>query len=161
MLFSKRTKTYHRTNIVAYSVSLLVANVLQAIATILNARWINEGIVYDGSFCSFQGGLKNAANVGIALWTFVIAMHLFNLLFLRWKATRAGMIVTLIGGWSAVGMIVTLGPLVIQTPERGPYFGVSGYWCWITDNYPVEQTYTEYFFVSLRSSHGNKNNDLT
>ncbi|OCB89111.1 hypothetical protein A7U60_g3710 [Sanghuangporus baumii] len=152
--FSKRTKTFHRTNIVPYLVSLLIANVLQAIATILNARWVKEGIVYNGSFCSFQGGLKNAANVGTALWSFVIAVHVFNLLFLRWKTTRAGMVATLIGGWSAVGLIVTLGPLSIESLDRGPYFGVSGYWCWITDNYPVEQTYMEYFFEFLSAGLG-------
>ncbi|KAL5498654.1 hypothetical protein ACEPAH_2009 [Sanghuangporus vaninii] len=152
--FSKRTKTFHRTNIIPYLVSLLIANVLQAIATILNARWVKEGIVYNGSFCSFQGGLKNAANVGTALWSFVIAVHVFNLLFLRWKTTRAGMVATLIGGWSAVGLIVTLGPLSIESPDRGPYFGVSGYWCWITDNYPVEQTYMEYFFEFLSAGLG-------
>lgn len=78
----------------------------------------------------------------------MIAVHAFNLLFLRWRTTRAGMAATLVGGWSVVLMIVALGPIAIETPERGPYFGVSGYWCWITENYPKEQTYMEYFFVS-------------
>lgn len=114
----------------------------------MNARWVHDSVVFNGGFCAFQGAVKNAANVGTALWSFMIAVHVFNLLFLRWKTTRVGMIATLIGGWSAVGMIVTVGPLVIQTAERGPYFGVSGYWCWITDNYPREQTYMEYFLVS-------------
>lgn len=95
-----------------------------------------------------QGALKNAANNGIALWSFMIALHVFNLLFLRWHTTLAGMTATLIGGWSAVAMIVLLGPSVFEKPDR-PYFGVSGYWCWITDDYPTEQTYMEYFFVGL------------
>ncbi|EJD05423.1 uncharacterized protein FOMMEDRAFT_103454 [Fomitiporia mediterranea MF3/22] len=153
-VFSKRTKTFHRTNLAPYLVSLLLANVLQAIATILNARWVREGIVFDGSFCSFQGGLKNAANVGTALWSFIIALHVFNLLFLRWKTTCTGMIITLICGWTIVAFIVTLGPLAIETPERGPYFGVSGYWCWITDNYPKEQTYMEYFIEFISAGLG-------
>lgn len=62
---------------------------------------------------------------------------------------RASLIATLVGGWSLVLMIVTLGLGVIQKPEQGPYFGVSGAWCWITDEYPAEQTYMEYFFVGL------------
>ncbi|KAH8115958.1 hypothetical protein DFH11DRAFT_1250554 [Phellopilus nigrolimitatus] len=152
--FAKRSKTYHRTNIAPYLVSLLLANVLQAIATILNARWVRDGIVFDGDFCAFQGGLKNAANVGTALWSFVIAVHVFNLLFLRWRTTRASMVATLVAGWSVVVMIVTLGPLAIETPERGPYFGVSGSWCWITDNYPKEQTYMEYIFEFMSAGLG-------
>ncbi|THH06508.1 hypothetical protein EW145_g4039 [Phellinidium pouzarii] len=137
-LLAKRFKTYHPTNITPYFISLLLANVLQAIATILNVRWVHDGIVFDGGFCSFQGGLKNVANVGTALWSFVIAAHVFNLLFLRWHTTRASLAATLVGGWSAVLLIVAVGPIAIETPELGPYFGVSGYWCWIT----------EYFFVA-------------
>ena len=114
----------------------------------MNARWAHEDIVYNGNYCAAQGALKNAANNGTALWSFMIALHVFNLLFLRWQTTRAGMAATLIGGWSAIGMIVLLGPSVFEKPDRGPYFGVSGYWCWITDEYPAEQTYMEYFFVS-------------
>jgi hypothetical protein len=78
----------------------------------------------------------------------MIALHLFNLLFLRWESTLTGMVATLIGGWSVVGVVVFVGPEVIQTAERGPYFGISGAWCWITDNYPKEQFFLEYFFVS-------------
>lgn len=77
----------------------------------------------------------------------MIAVHVFNLLFLRWQSNRVSMYATLIGGWCTVCMIVTLGPTVIETQEKGPYFGVSGYWCWITDNYPAEQTFMEYFYV--------------
>ena len=146
--FSRRTKTYHRTHVASYLVCLLLSNVLQAIATIMNARWVEKGGVDNGGFCSFQGGLKNAANVGTALWTLILAFHVFNLLFLRWKTTRSSLIATLFGGWSFIFMIVSLGPSVIETPERGPYFGVSGAWCWITSAYGPEQTYMEYFFVS-------------
>lgn len=147
--FTKRTRTFHKTNIAPYLGSLLVANVLQAIATILNVRWVSFGFVFDGGFCAFQGGLKNAANVGIALWSFVIAAHVFNLLFLRWRTTRISMYATLVGGWCGVALVVATGPTIIATPEKGPYFGVSGYWCWITSEYPNEQTFLEYFFVSF------------
>ena len=66
--FSRRTKTYHQTHVASYLVCLLLSNVLQAIGTIMNARWVEKGGVYNGGFCSFQGGLKNAANVGTAFW---------------------------------------------------------------------------------------------
>jgi hypothetical protein len=84
----------------------------------------------------------------MALWSFMIALHLFNLLFLRWKSTLVALVVTLVSGWTVVAVIIFVGPGVIQTTEKGPYFGVSGSWCWITDNYPHEQVFLEYFFVS-------------
>jgi hypothetical protein len=94
----------------------------------------------------------------------MIALHLFNILFLRFPATKLGLAATLTFGWTAVATIVIVGPAVIQTAAKGPYFSISGNWwvvlplsigilidrigrCWITDNYPKEQTFLEYFFV--------------
>lgn len=51
-----------------FFVSLLVANVLQAIGTIINAKWVNERTVVAGHICTAQGGIKQAGNVGMALW---------------------------------------------------------------------------------------------
>ncbi len=51
-----------------FFVSLLVANVLQAIGTIINAKWVNDRNVVAGHLCTAQGGIKQAGNVGMALW---------------------------------------------------------------------------------------------
>lgn len=51
-----------------YFVSLLVANLLQAVGTFMNVRWVTDRMVEPGHYCSFQGGLKQAGNVGMALW---------------------------------------------------------------------------------------------
>ena len=58
----------------------------------------------------------------------MIAMHLFNLLFLRVGSTRLGLFLTLFIGWVVVVIFVLVGPSVIERAERGPYFGVSGAW---------------------------------
>jgi len=148
MLVRRQRKAYHHTHIFAYYVSLMAANTLQAVGTLMNFHWVALGDVISGPFCSTQGGMKQAGNVGTALWSFMIALHLFNLLFLRWKSTSMGMIITLICGWTAVASVILVGPGVIETAAKGPYFGVSGFWCWITDNYYDEQVFLEYFFVS-------------
>ncbi|KAH9926571.1 uncharacterized protein BXZ73DRAFT_78674 [Epithele typhae] len=56
------------TRILPFFVSLLVANILQAIGTIMNASWVRERNVLPGSLCSAQAGIKQAGNVGMALW---------------------------------------------------------------------------------------------
>lgn len=88
---------------------------------------------------------------------------------MRLKSSTSIRSIVLVGGWTAVAFIVSIGPLAIQTKSKGPYFGPSGYWCvsffnyihvtsevpsrcWITDAYPLEQTFLEYFFVSSRAS---------
>jgi len=54
-----------------------------------------------------------------------------------------------------VVFIVVLGPSVIAPlHQKGPYFGPSGLWCWITPNYPMEQFFLEYFFEFLSAGVG-------
>jgi len=136
-------------HLVAYYVSLLLANALQGVGTAMNVKWVLEHGVTSGGFCAVQGGLKQAGNIGTALWSFMIALHLFNLLFLRWPSTKAGLLASLIGGWSAVVFFVVIGPLALQKVNRGSYFGISGLWCWIRSEYGVERTMLEYFFEYL------------
>lgn len=141
-----RTERHQRTQILGYFSCLLVSNVVQSIGTVMSIKWVNLGGVFAGSFCSAQGGIKQAGNIGNALWSFLISVHLFNMLFLRYAVTKVGFVVTLVAGWACVILIVIIGPTVIENAAIGPYFGISGDWCWITDEYPKEQTFLEYFF---------------
>ncbi|KAJ7669463.1 hypothetical protein DFH06DRAFT_1181260 [Mycena polygramma] len=145
MKSSLRMHNYGNTHINGYFRSLLLANFVQSFGTVMNFKWAAEGGVTSGMFCSAQGGIKQAGNVATALWSFVLALHLFNLLFLRAKSTTAGFWCTIVTGWSVVALVVIIGPTVIQRRDKGPYFGISGAWCWITSHYPREQIFLEYF----------------
>ncbi|CCM00777.1 uncharacterized protein FIBRA_02819 [Fibroporia radiculosa] len=139
---------YRNTHVIPLFVSLLVANVLQAIASMMDLRWLMDGAVEAGRFCSVQGGLKNGGNVATAVWSFALSLHIFMLLFLRRSMSTAICVIVVALGWSLVVIVVIVGPLAIQTSAKGDYFGPSGYWCWITHNYPEEQTFLEYFFIA-------------
>jgi hypothetical protein len=69
----------------------------------------------------------------------VIGVHTFAVLFLRVKIPRSVMWVVLPGGWVTIGTIVFAGPLTLNTDLNGPFFGISGYWCWVTEEYPTER----------------------
>ncbi|KAJ7056211.1 hypothetical protein C8F01DRAFT_1312450, partial [Mycena amicta] len=144
---SLRLQNYGSTHINGYFRSLLLANAVQAFGTAMSIKWVAEGGVDGASmFCGAQGAIKQAGNIATALWSFILSVHLFNLLFLRTKATRIGFWCTSIAGWGVVVSVVIIGPLAIQNAELGPYFGVAGAWCWITSKYPKEQIFLEYFF---------------
>jgi hypothetical protein len=55
-------------NVMPYFVSLLVANLLQAVGSTINVKWISDKSVEPDTLCSVQGGIKQAGNVGTALW---------------------------------------------------------------------------------------------
>src|SRR5262249_44584405 len=94
-----RNGPHQPTQILGSLISLSVSNVVQATGTVMSIRWVGLGGVFAGNFCSAQGwywfrplcpftyddaaGIKQAGNVGNALWSLVISVHLFNQLFLR------------------------------------------------------------------------------
>jgi hypothetical protein len=136
-----------RTHVAAYFFSLLLCDLAQGIGALLNTRWIAQGGIEVGSYCTAQAVIKQTGNVGTALWSFVIAVHTFDVLFLRWHIADYVCYGTLIGVWAFLGFIVILGPAVVESRARGPFYGISGYWCWITSAYPVERYALEYLFM--------------
>lgn len=58
----------------------------------------------------------------------MISVHVFNLLFLRSAATRYVFWGTIVIGWGLIITVILIGPTVIQRPEKGRYFDVSGLW---------------------------------
>jgi hypothetical protein len=53
--FGKLKNAYPRTHVIAYFISLLVANTIQASGTALSLRWIMKGLIEQDMFCQLQG----------------------------------------------------------------------------------------------------------
>ncbi|KAF9467336.1 hypothetical protein BDZ94DRAFT_1211129 [Collybia nuda] len=138
-----------RTHVAAYFVSLLLCDLLQVMGSLVNSRWVQKSGVEAGNMCVFQGVLKQSSDIGTALWTFVIAIHTFCLLFLELKMRAFVLWVTLIGGWSAIIALVILGPATLNIDKRGPFYGISGYWCWISPQYKIERITLDYMIMFL------------
>ncbi|KAF5345271.1 hypothetical protein D9758_008498 [Tetrapyrgos nigripes] len=131
-----------RMHVATYFISLLVGNLLQAVGSIINVTWVASKAVKD------PGVVKHVADLSMAIWTFAIAMHTFCLLVLGLKIQRVTMIATVVSGWSGTFALVIIGPAVLGT--KGPYFGISGRWCWITEQYPAERI-TQVFMAAFLS----------
>jgi hypothetical protein len=54
---------------------------VQATGSIINIAWIDNMGVTDNSLCIAQAAIKQTGNVGTAIWSLVIAIHTFCLLF--------------------------------------------------------------------------------
>jgi hypothetical protein len=59
----------------------------------------------------------------------IIAFHAFDVLFLRRKQREATLWVTIVGTWTFIFCVDMFGPVFLQNPDQGPFFGISGYWC--------------------------------
>ena len=148
--------------------SLLLSNILQAFGAVMNFKWLGNGQAVVGQYCMAQGVLIQSGNLGTAMWcvffylstserttnmaptrSFVISIHLFNELFLHLQSNKAMFLGALGAVWSFVLVTVLVGRFVIQNAEQGPYFGISGAWCWISSAYPNNVIIFGYLFVSL------------
>jgi len=129
-----RTRSYRReeylfvrTPVAAYFVSLLCCELIQAIGSLNNSRWVRLGAVQLDQSCTTQAILKQAGDVGTAIWSLAIALHTFSVLALEVELTsKLTSFGTLIAGWSGICAIVICGPAVVNTAQRGPFFWDSG-----------------------------------
>jgi hypothetical protein len=65
--------------------------------------------------------MKQIADVGLSFWTFVIALHTFCLVVLGITPRPYVLVMTLIAGWSGLGLLALTGPAVLDTTHRGPF----------------------------------------
>ncbi|GAB1521317.1 hypothetical protein RhiTH_004411 [Rhizoctonia solani] len=107
------------------TVSLMTADLSQAIGGIMNIRWVAARHVSIGRFCTAQAAIKQFANVGAALWSIIIAIHTFRLLFFNAHTSNFMCFATLVVIWGGIITVVAAGPTVIQTPSKGDYFGIT------------------------------------
>jgi len=139
-----------RTPVAAYFVSLLCCEFIQAIGSLYNGRWIRLGAVQLDQSCTTQGIFKQAADVGTAMWSLAIALHTFSVLALQVEPTsKLTLFGTLIAGWSGICAIVICGPAVVNTAQRGPFFGILGSWCSISNGYLTSQITLDYLFMFI------------
>ena len=157
-----------RTQVAIYFVSLLICNLFQAIGGLFSIAWIVEDHVYAGAACTAQAILKQMGSVckvlffaqksqyshltcsqiGAAIFSFVIGAHTFSLLFLGRKYSDRTCYITLFASWGLLLLESCIENFVLAQPKEGrPFYGVAGYWCWITEMYPIERFTTAYLFM--------------
>ncbi|KIY73194.1 hypothetical protein CYLTODRAFT_387202 [Cylindrobasidium torrendii FP15055 ss-10] len=134
----------YSTHIHYYFVSLLVADLIQATGGVLDAKWVAEGMVTEGPFCTAQGVLKQIGDVGVALSTMAIAVNTFIVLVFQWQSPTkvAAVVVGLI--WLFITLIVAI---TFAKHRNQNYFGNTQYWCWISAEFGAERIGLEYAWL--------------
>ncbi|KAG8956307.1 hypothetical protein FRC04_004387 [Tulasnella sp. 424] len=132
-----------------YFLCLLTCNFAQSLASLLSIRWLSSNAVLPATItCTAQGVIHQFGNVGSALWSLAIAMHTFALLFLGVGRVSAwACLSTIVCIWFVTAGVVAIGPVLVADQERGPFHGLSGPWCWITEEYTGSRLGLEYFWM--------------
>ncbi|KAK0220350.1 hypothetical protein IW262DRAFT_1461614 [Armillaria fumosa] len=126
-----------------YFISLMCAELIQALGGLLNIQWIIDAEAIEGTLCVAQGILKQIGDVTVTLTTLALAIHTFNVLVMRWRAPPWLSIVIV----SLVWILIVLNVGISYATHLGNYYGNTGYWCWIRDEYGAERIALEYLWI--------------
>ncbi|KAG8934385.1 hypothetical protein FRC01_003342 [Tulasnella sp. 417] len=138
-----------RSQIGIYFLCLLICNFSQSLSSLLSIRWLASNAVLPATAtCTAQGVMHQFGNVGSALWSLAIAMHTFALLFLGvGRVSSWACLSTFVIIWFVTGGIVAIGPVLVEDQDKGPFHGLDGPWCWITEEYTGSKLGLEYFWM--------------
>ena len=51
--------------------SLFTFDLIQAVGIVLHVKWVNEGMVYIGAYCTAEGTIQQLGETGVAIATLV------------------------------------------------------------------------------------------
>jgi len=133
-----------------FILALFSFDIVMALGRITSIRWVHEGKVFQGSYCTAQGVIQQFGETGSAMVTMVIALYTF--IVVMWGTFRRQLLVS----YLAVGFIVTFVVIFIgvsvgtQTHGSQDYMAPDGFWCWIGGNgtrYNAERFGGEYAWM--------------
>ncbi|KZV97695.1 hypothetical protein EXIGLDRAFT_764202 [Exidia glandulosa HHB12029] len=136
---------YFRSHLHYYFISLLFSDMVQGLGGFLDLKWVTQGHVTGGAYCTAQGALKQVGDVGVALSILAITVHTFAVLFFHWTPPESHKIpiIVLALDWLFIVLVVS----IAYGLHGRRYYGITGLWCWITALYPVERIMLEYFWL--------------
>jgi len=106
---------------------------IQALGSILSARWAFDGKITEGSYCTAQAVLKQIGNDGVAWFAIAIAVMTFFQTMLPGKLNPSQ--ARRLAGAMIIFIFLFLFLMIIIPATTIPhYYGNTGPWCWVTDS---------------------------
>lgn len=130
-----------------FMLSLFFADLVQALGAVMDVKWVNDGKVEIGNFCTAQGVMQQLGETGVAITTLVIAVYTFIGVWWR-KGIRAPLTAKIIIGfvWVFVILAVAIGNITHRNKQE-LYQSPTPYWCWIGEGYMGFRIWGEYIWL--------------
>jgi len=146
-------KAYHRGKLVlgpmdVFLLSLFLFDIIMALGKVTNIKWIHDGRIFPGSYCTAQGVIQQLGETGSAIVTTVIAIYTFTIVMWDFKPKLlvAYLVITSIWLFLIIFIAVTV---ATQTHGTHHYITPAGFWCWIGNGsrYNAERYAGEYAWM--------------
>ncbi|KAF7187719.1 hypothetical protein HII31_11058 [Pseudocercospora fuligena] len=126
--------------------NLILADVLQSVAFVLNARHVLHDSVASGTtICRAQAWFVSTGDLASGLFTFAIATHSFVDIIFDYRLSHRSFMLTIIGLWSFNYLCAIIG--IAMHPAD--FYTRAGAWCWVNQRYINERLWLHYFWMII------------
>ncbi|KAI5364713.1 Putative G protein-coupled receptor GPR1 [Septoria linicola] len=146
-LFTWKQRSQVRANqFVVLIFNLILADVQQSVAFVINARWVHgDGIVIGTWACWAQGWFVSTGDLSSGLFTFAIAVHSLSDIVFDYRLSHRMFRLALLGLWSFNYLCAVIG-LAMHPAD---FYVRAGAWCWINMKYINERLWLHYFWIII------------
>ncbi|KAF8893529.1 hypothetical protein BD779DRAFT_1506741 [Infundibulicybe gibba] len=131
-----------------FMLSLFSADFIQAVGAVMDVKWINDGKVQIGGYCTAQGVVQQFGETGVAMSTLVIAIYTFvGIWWRRGMGAVLGAKIIMVLVWIFIILMVVIGNATHADKSACTSLQHLSYWCWIGQDYLSFRIWGEYIWL--------------
>ncbi|KAJ4286270.1 hypothetical protein N0V90_013304 [Kalmusia sp. IMI 367209] len=143
-LIQWQTKAKRTNQFVILIFNLLIADVQQSLAFLLNIEWLRaDSVVVGTATCYTQGWLISTGDLASGIWCFVIGLHTFASVVLDYRLSKRLFYSCIVLLWAFIYGIALIG---VGMYGKDLYVR-SGIWCWIHHDLQNLRLWLHYFWI--------------
>lgn len=143
-----RGNSYLKSQVSVFLMALFASDVFQSLGGMMQIRWASlGGVQLHSPACTAQGVALLAGDLGVCYFNVVVAVHTFLTIVVRKTMSATVTALVVLGGFIFAALFAVIGPLALETKAKGPFYGIAGTWCFITNEYPGPRVWLHYFEI--------------
>ncbi|KAK4234636.1 G protein-coupled glucose receptor regulating Gpa2-domain-containing protein [Achaetomium macrosporum] len=146
-----KRKKAHPNQFLVLVYNLLLADIHQAAAFLLNVVWLGRnGITVRTSTCWVQGWLVSTGDLSSSLFITAIAAHTYLAVVWRYTPPQLAVYTTVIGLWVFNYLQAVLGIAITGNGKaEGGYYVRAAAWCWVNVRYERLRLFLHYLWIFI------------
>jgi len=132
-----------------YVIALFAAEVIQGLGRGISMKWVIDGEVNTGTFCTAQGIMIQLGSLSVALATLAITVQTFTTMWWLIAPKKTIALASVCVQWMFIILWTAIGFGVHTRPPSKYYATPVPYWCWLGHNFNKERIAALYVWLWL------------
>ncbi|KAL0936386.1 uncharacterized protein CTRU02_208601 [Colletotrichum truncatum] len=145
----KKTKRDAPNQFLILIYNLLLADIQQALAFLLNASWlVKDGIMVGTSTCWAQGWFVSTGDLASSVFITTIAVHTYLSVVRQYKLPTWGFYTMILSVWFFIYALAVAGIIITNNgADDGGLYVRAAAWCWVNVRYEAMRLYLHYLWM--------------